>query len=73
MPRGRKKVTPQTFDEKMDAVDAKIEDLKAQIKELRTEKKELEAEKEKAEISALYEAMKASGKTVEDVVKEIQK
>lgn len=73
MPRGRKKVTPQTIDEKMQAIDEKIEELKAQIKELRADKKELESEKEKAEISALYEAMKASGKTVEDVVKVIKK
>ena len=72
MPRGRKRVTPQTIEERIETVDAKIGELKGQIKELRAEKKELEAEKERAEISELYRAMKASGKTVEDVVKVIE-
>ncbi|MCD7739625.1 MAG: hypothetical protein LUH58_11430 [Lachnospiraceae bacterium] len=68
MPRGRKKVQPQTVEERIAAVTAEMEALKEQLKEKKNELKELQTAKEAEDQKKLLDAFAASGKSVEEVL-----
>ena len=68
MPRGRKKVVPQSVDERIAVVTAEIESLKEQIKDKKNELKELQSQKEAEDQKKLLEAFASSGKSVDEVL-----
>lgn len=72
MPRGRRAIKVKTVEEQIAALDAEIEDYKQKISDARERKKLLMERKEKEEMTALYEAVKSSGKTPEEFLKMIQ-
>lgn len=65
----RTKKTPmQTTDELIATVTAELEELQSQIKAKKAELKQLKAQKEAEEQQRLIEAVRASGKTIEEVL-----
>lgn len=72
MPRGRKVVRVKTVDEQIVDIDTEIEDYKQKISEAKEKRKILMERKEKEQMVALFEAVKASGKTPEDFLKLLQ-
>lgn len=67
MPRGRK---PQfrPYQEQLAILEEQIEMHQKAIAELKVRKKDLLAAKEKEEMTRLYQAVKASGKTPEELL-----
>jgi len=61
MPRGKKAII--NYDEEIGILEKRITHYKDSIVELQEQKKLLLDEKEKSEMSALYQAIKESGKT----------
>lgn len=68
MPRGRKKLSAQTLDERIADTNAAIEAKKAEISALKELRKDLMAQKQKSEMSALYEVVKVSGKSPAEIM-----
>ncbi len=66
MPRGMKKQI--NYEEELQKIDMQITRWKNTILELQERKKALIQEQEAAELSALYQAVKASGKTVDELI-----
>lgn len=64
MPRGKKNLT---LEERIQAIDTEIEEKKQAIVVLKEQKAALEKEKKQKDIEALYEVLKESGKTVDDI------
>lgn len=73
MPRGRKPLNAKTIEEQIAEVDASIETYKQKIAEAKELKKKLQDRKEKEELTALYQAVKSSGKTAAEFLENIQK
>lgn len=71
MPRGRKPKNVSSIQEQINDIDAQIEDYKQKIVESKEKKKQLLQCKEKEEMTALYNAVKASGKTPEELLKSL--
>ena len=67
MPRGRKPVL-ESVDAKLATIDTEIEAYKSKISSLQAEKKVLLEKQKKMQLATLYEAVKASGKTVEEIL-----
>ncbi|MEG1849408.1 MAG: hypothetical protein RRY21_05735 [Oscillospiraceae bacterium] len=67
MPRGKRKLPEQNIREKIAALDTEIELQKQQLATLRETRRALEADQERAEMAALYEVVKASGKSPAEV------
>ena len=65
MPRRKKNMT---YAEEMAFLDNEIAKTEEVLKQLKTRRKELEKVKEQEDIIALYDAIKGSGKTVEEVI-----
>lgn len=57
-----------TWEEELEFLTTEIAAREAEIKSMKARKKEIEKELEAAELQKLYEAIKQSGKTVEDVI-----
>jgi phage shock protein A len=72
MPRGKKKSALQNIEEQIEKIDSDIEKCQDKIDELKSKKKELLDSKEHAELEALYEKVKASGKTIDDVLNALE-
>lgn len=72
MPRGCKAVNPKTTEMQISEIDAEIEHYKQKIAEAKERKRVLLERKEKEDLTALYEAVKASGKTPEELLKTLQ-
>ena len=72
MPRGRKVAQVKTVDEQIADIDTEIEEYKQKISEAKEKRKILMEHKEKEQMVALFEAVKASGKTPEDFLKILQ-
>lgn len=64
MARGRKKVTPK---ERLSQIENEIEQLAEKLASLKEEKKNVEKEIREKEINELYEIVKTSGKSMEEV------
>ncbi len=73
MPRGRKPLNVRTIEEQIAEADASIETYKQKIAEAKELKKQLQERKEKEEMTALYQAVKSSGKTAAEFLETIQK
>ena len=75
MPRtkGSKNKSMLTVDERIAQVTAEIEALQEQIKEKKTELKRLNGEKEEEDQKRLMAAVLASDKTVDEIIKMINK
>lgn len=65
MPRGKKVLAPA---EELEIIYSKIADAEDEIKQLKARKKALEKVIEETEIRGLYDVIKKSGKTIEEVV-----
>lgn len=64
-----KRKSKLSLDEKILDVKAQIEENQESIKALKEQLKQLESEKKKADLESLYNVLKESGKTVDDVKK----
>ncbi len=64
MPRGKKKPTPE---ERLVQIEDEIENLTERLAALKAEKKNAEKEAREKQIGELYDVVKASGKSIEEV------
>lgn len=69
MPRSMKKQV--NYEEELMKIDMQITRWQNTILELKERKKELEEEQKKSELSALYDAVKASGRSISSFIEEI--
>ncbi len=72
MPRGRKKANAQTYEQQIQEIEAKITEYEKSIKELKARKKEIVEKKQKADLAVLANAVKESGKSIEDAIRVIK-
>ena len=68
MPRGRKKVTPETLEQQISSLDAEIESYQQKIREAKDKRKELVEQKKKQDLEMLYSTIQNSGKSVDEVL-----
>lgn len=68
MPRGRKKKEILTVDQKIMKVEGEIQELNDTIKVKKAELKALQKEKESEDKQVLLEAIKESGKSVDEIL-----
>ena len=73
MPRGKKKSTLETIQEQFDKIDSEMEKSENKIKGLQAQKKELLEQKKKLEMEELLSKIQASGKSVDEILKAIEK
>ena len=73
MPRGKKKSALQTTEEQIQKIDASIEKYQDKVKELETKRKILLDSRKRQEIESLYNKIQASGKSIEDILKVLDK
>lgn len=66
MPRGVKKII--NYDDELMRIDMRITKYRNEIAELQEKRQALETEKRQMEIGTLYDAVKASGKSIEEVM-----
>lgn len=69
MPRGRKKVTPESLEQQINSLDADIEGYQQKIREAKEKRKELVELKKKQDLEALYTTIQSSGRSVEEVLR----
>lgn len=72
MPRGRKPLNVKSIDVQISDIDAEIEEYKQKIAQAKEKRKMLEARREKQEMTALYEAVRASGKSPRELLDSLQ-
>lgn len=68
MPRGKKKTALESITEQLAQIDTQIQKEQEKLKDLEAKKKELLNLKKKQELEDLYTKIKASGKSVEEVL-----
>lgn len=68
MPRGKK----LTIEAKIEAKQLEITQLTEKLKQVKDELKNLEKEKEDEDLKRLYDAVKSSGKTLDEVIALLQ-
>lgn len=68
MPRGKRKTALESITAQLAEIDTQIQAQEEKLKGLEAKKKELLDLKKKQELDALYTQIKASGKSVEDVI-----
>lgn len=68
MPRGRKKKEILTVDQKIMKVEGEIQELNEALKAKKAELKALQKEKESEDKQVLLEAIKESGKSVDEIL-----
>ena len=68
MPRGRKKKTELTIDQRIEQIEAEIQELNETVKEKKAKLKALLKEKEAENMKTLLAAFEKSGKTVDEVL-----
>lgn len=68
MPRGKKKTALESITEQLSQIDTQIQAQEEKLKDLEAKKKELLNLKKQQELENLYTQIKASGKSVEDVI-----
>lgn len=68
MPRGRKKKEILTVDQKIMKVEGEIQELNETLKAKKAELKALQKEKESEDKQVLLEAIKESGKSVDEIL-----
>lgn len=73
MPRGKKKSALQTTEEQIQKIDASIEKYQDKVKELETKRKILLDSRKRQEIESLYDKIQASGKSIDDILKVLDK
>lgn len=73
MPRGRRPITEKALDIQIAQIDQEVENYKNKIAAAKEKRKKLVERKNKANMDALFEAVKASGKTADEFLKELQK
>jgi phage shock protein A len=72
MPRGKKRTALEIIDEQLAKVESDLENAQAKVKELQTKKSKLQGQKEKQELSELNARIKASGKSVDQVLQALE-
>lgn len=72
MPRGRKPLNVKSIDVQISDIDSEIEEYKQKIVQAKEKRKMLESRREKQDMAALYEAVKASGKSAHDFLESLQ-
>ncbi len=73
MPRGKKKTALESIAEQLTQIDAQIQAEQEKLKGLEATRKELLDQKKKQEIDDLYAKIKASGKSVEEIISVLEK
>ncbi len=73
MPRGKKKTALESITEQLTQIDTQIQAEQEKLKGLEAKKKELLDLKKKQEIDDLYAKIKASGKSVEEIISVLEK
>lgn len=68
MPRGRKKQNMLTFEEQLITVNKRILEVEGELKKLRSQRKEIQEKIEQQKKEILFQAVVASGRTIEDVL-----
>lgn len=63
---------PVNYTEEMQKIDEQIAKYKAMVRDLEDQKKAFQAQKEKADLNALYQLVKDSGKSIDEIVGMIQ-
>lgn len=69
MPRGRKKLTPESLEQQINSLDADIEGYQQKIREAKDKRKALVDQKKKQDLEALYTTIQSSGRSVEEVLR----
>lgn len=72
MPRGKRKVAPETLEQQINNLNAEIESYQQKIREAKDKMKKLKDQKEKQDIETLYSAVRDSGKSVEEILQLIK-
>ena len=72
MPRGKRKVTPETLEQQINNLDAEIESYQQKIREARDKKRVLLEQKKKQDLDILYSTIQGSGKSVEEILQLIK-
>lgn len=70
MPRGRKALKP--IEEQIAEIDAKIDLYQSRLSAAKARRKSLMGIKEKADMDALYQAVKESGKSPTELIQSLQ-
>ncbi|WBY63587.1 MAG: Flagellar export protein FliJ [Thermocaproicibacter melissae] len=73
MPRGKKKTALQTIEEQIQKIDADIAKYQGKIKDLQIKKNSLLDTKKKEEMESLYQKIQASGKSIGDIIRFLDK
>ena len=73
MPRGKKKTALESITEQLEQIDTQIQKEQEKLKDLEAKKNELLDLQKKQELENLYTQIKASGKSVEDVISILNK
>ena len=73
MPRGKKRTTLESITEQLSQFDTQIQKEQEKLKDLEAKKKELLDLQKKQELENLYTQIKASGKSVEEVLSALKK
>lgn len=69
MPRGRKKLTPESLEQQINSIDAEIEGYQQKIRDAKGKRKALVEQKKKQDLEALYTTIQSSGRSVEEVLR----
>lgn len=73
MPRGKRKTSLQKVEEQLANIDSEIKIHKNKISELQTQEKSLREQKKKLQLEELYNTIQSSGKSVDEILKLVNK
>lgn len=72
MPRGKKKTIQDAINEQLAKINSRLENYQEKIDELKSKRDDLLKQKQEQELLELSAKIKASGKTVDEVLKAIE-
>lgn len=72
MPRGKKKTIQDAINEQLEKINSRLENYQEKIDELESKRDDLLKQKQEQELLELSAKIKASGKTVDEVLKAIK-
>lgn len=72
MPRGKKKTIQDAINEQLTKINSRLENYQEKIDELKSKRDDLLKQKQEQELLELSAKIKASGKTVDEVLKAIE-
>ena len=66
--RGQRNISPKTISEQIEETNSEIESYQEKLSEAKEKRKKLEELKKQEDIETMYKAVKASGKSIEDIL-----